>query len=533
MSREKPASRSAPDVRFRPEDDAKPSLRLLAASAQDGGTLILQLLSAAVEHSPDGVVVSISDLTDSSELQIVYTNPAFEALAAASPSTLTGQDPLAVVGDLVDGPTRTALADAVSQRTPLTMEYTRDSPGSGGFFELRAVPISGGAEPLTEWVWIFRDITRRVREERSQRVSLQEELRERSQSLAEAEGELRIMQRLAPLATLAAGLGHDMSNLLLPMRAHLEALATAVREPSAVEHVDALHSVLRYIQQLTDSLRLMALDPDRPLVSGKTTDLHEWWETTEPLLSSVIRPSVHLGVGLPEGLPPVRVAPHLLTLAVLNLLVNANEAIDGEGEIRVWARPERGGAEVHIGVTDDGRGMSPEVRERAFDPFFSTKRRHHATGFGLPLVHGVVRAAQGVVKADSREGGGTTVTLTLPVAEAATVSSSHRTERTAVVRVDDERIAALLRTMLIASGFTPGADPATCSVLVTDPSPGALDEVRDLRARAAGVQVFVYGAGGAEWDRLGATLIERDAGPSAIRRAFSRLMVVADGGDCP
>lgn len=498
-----------------------------AASTRTDGEGILRLLRAAVEHSPDGVVVSIGVPADPSGLQIVYVNPAFEALAQAQPTSLLGRNPLAVVRGLLDLPTRTALGDAVARGIPVTIESAGAPHCPERSYELSAIPIAREAEPLMEWVWTVRDITKRVKGEERRRTDLQDVLRARNESLAEAREELRVMQRLAPLATLAAGLGHDMSNLLLPMRAHLDRLATITRDPSAVGHLDALHSVLRYLQQLTDSLRLMALDPDRPIVSGETTDLTEWWSVAEPLLLSVIHPSIHRVVDLPDGLPPIRVAPHFLTLAVLNLILNANEAISENGEIRIWAEPKDGGTHVRVGVTDDGCGMSPNVRERAFDPFFSTKRRRHATGLGLALVHGVMRGTQGVVEVETREGEGTTVTLTLPVAEAK-APSPGADEKTAVVRVSDERVAALMRAMLGAAGFAPGPDPTTCSVLVTDAAPGVVEELRSLQARSCGAQVFVYGATRSpEWNRLGAVVIPRDAGPSEIGRAFSRLLVGA------
>jgi signal transduction histidine kinase len=494
----------------------------------DDGPARARLWRAAVERNPDGIAVSAGDPTDPAQLRIVYVNPAFEELASATSTSLVGRSPCVVVDSLLDAPAQAALADAVSRRVPLAVACT----GCGSrVLELRAVPMTPADDPSAEWLWILRDITGRIRSEQRQRASMQDVLRERNKSLAEVQEELGIMQRLAPLATLAAGLGHDMSNLLLPMRAHLEGLAKSVRDPGAAEHIDALHGVLDYLRELTDGLRLMALDPDRPLVSDETTDLRAWWRTSEPLLAAMIRSPVRLAVDLPERLPSLRIAPHLLTLAVLNLIVNANDAIHEKGVIRLWARSTHDGTGVRIGVTDDGCGMAPEVRERAFDPFFSTKSRRHGTGLGLALVHGVVRAARGVVQVESRERVGTSIILTLPAVPAREACPPESTAPTSFVRVEDERVASCVHAMLHAFGFVPGTDPATCSVFVTDPSPAALAEARLLKGRSADAQLLVYGEAGSEWRSLGARVIGRGSGPSEIRRALSRLLLAAvEGG---
>lgn len=506
-------------------------LRLLAATAPDDGTLVLQLLGAAVENSTDAVVVSISDLHDPGALQIVYVNPALETLVAEKAAALGGRDPLLVVGGLLDRQSRAALLDATRERTTLTLERARIPRRRRSTFELRAVPIFQPSGPLTEWVWTIRDITDSVRQELGRQETLRNALSERTASLESAREELRIMQHLAPLATLAAGLAHDMNNLLLPMRAHLDCLATAGLAKDTLEHVGSLQSAVQYLRQLSESLRLFALDPDQPVTPEGATDLGSWWKETQPLLSSTTRPPIMLEIDLPPDLPPVALPPQLMTLAVLNLFGNAAEAIDGKGTVRFWARLGEDGTSVQVGVTDDGRGMPPAVRRRAFDPFFSTKRRKHGTGLGLALVHGLVRAAGGLVRIDSRVRRGTTVTLTLPIAPPATPSTHGKeTSGTALIRVSNGRVAACFRSMLGATGIAVDPDPARCSVLVTEPTHAALEEARQLRARKPHAVIIAYGSGDPEWKRLGAAFIEEGAGPSTIRDALSRLVVKVPEG---
>ena len=506
-------------------------LRLLAATAPDDGTLVLQLLGAAVQNSTDAVVVSISDLDNPAALQIVYVNPALEALVAEEAAELGGRDPLVVVAGLLDRESRAALLEATRQRSPLTLERVRVPRHRRATYELRAVPIFQPSGPLTEWVWTIRDITASVREELGRQETLRTALSERTASLESAREELRIMQHLAPLATLAAGLAHDMNNLLLPMGAHLDCLATAGLDPATLEHVGSLRSAVQYLRQLSESLRLFALDPDAPVTPQGTTDLRSWWKETEPLLSSTTRPPLVLEVDLPEDLPMVALPPQLLTLTVLNLFVNAAEAIDGKGTVRFWARAQKDETSVQMGVSDDGRGMPPSVRRRAFDPFFSTKRRKHGTGLGLALVHGLVRAAGGSVRIASTVGQGTTVTLTLPVArEVRLVSTDDVKVAAALVHVSNARVAACFRSILSAAGIAIDTDPARCSILVTEPSRASLEEARRVRALQPHGVIIVYGAEGPEWRRLGAVFIEEGAGPSTIRDALLRAVVKVPEG---
>jgi hypothetical protein len=148
---------------------------------------------------------------------------------------------------------------------------------------------------------------------------------------------------------------------------------------------------------------------------------------------------------------------------VLNLVVNAGEAIPSleadpsrkrrQGRVRVAARAETdpgGQTWVLLSVTDNGTGMTPEVKRRAFELFFTTKSRGHGTGLGLPLVHKVAARVGGRVEIDSEVGKGTTVSMWLPAADPVV---RVQTARHAVVSVGDPRMASLVRHLLEAAGF--------------------------------------------------------------------------------
>jgi CheY-like chemotaxis protein/anti-sigma regulatory factor (Ser/Thr protein kinase) len=169
---------------------------------------------------------------------------------------------------------------------------------------------------------------------------------------------------------------------------------------------------------------------------------------------------VHLDLDLAPGLRPVRCDPNALTNAIMNLCVNAVDAIGGQGRLSLRTRNAENGS-VEIQVRDAGCGMTKEVLERALDPFFTTKPEGKGTGLGLTLVYGVVKAHKGQMEIQSEVGQGTTVTLQFPAsspeAPAAQTGSSpsgmpsHRALEVLVVD-DDECYRLSIQMMLETLG---------------------------------------------------------------------------------
>jgi PAS domain S-box-containing protein len=270
-----------------------------------------------------------------------------------------------------------------------------------------------------------------------------------------AEARLCDQDRLAVIGTLAAGLGHDLNNVLFPIRAHLNAIATPGGRLSAAkrtQHVTAIRSSVGYLQQLADSLHALALDPDGDGDGILHTEIDGWWRQSGALLGKTLHRRAQLDVAIEEGLPPAAVPPHALTRAVLNLLVNAADAMPAERQrelsrVSLRARMSRNGQEVLLEVADNGCGMTEEVRRRATDMFFTTKIRGLGTGLGLPLVRRVVERAGGAIEIDSVVGSGTTVRLRVPVA-----AEDGVVETVAAMRIADGRVRDLVRGYLEAFG---------------------------------------------------------------------------------
>lgn len=256
------------------------------------------------------------------------------------------------------------------------------------------------------------------------REHLERLVEQRTRALAESHDQLARAERQAAVGQLAAGLGHDINNVLLPVRCHLDTIVGAADAPvrSAAE---AIGSGLQVLERLADSLRsLTDTHGARGMVRAESIDLGAWWDEVGALVERVPGERVAFEAKVGEGLPRVRGEHHRLTQAVVNLVLNAAEAVNEAAEPRVEVRiaaAAAGGAVLE--VSDNGRGMSAETRARALEPFFSTKTRTLSTGLGLSIVNAFVLGLGGKVEIESDPGSGTCVRLILPEARALRVET--------------------------------------------------------------------------------------------------------------
>jgi PAS domain S-box-containing protein len=249
---------------------------------------------------------------------------------------------------------------------------------------------------------------------------LEQRLAARTEELTHAQAVIRRSERLAAMGTLAAGLGHDLANIILPMRLSVDATLRQELPDAVREDIGRIAEGFRYVQRLSAGLRQMTADPlSGPPHGG--TDLTEWWLESEGILRGVLPRHIRLDGSIPPGLPPMKVGKPGLTQALFNLVQNAGEAMEKspKGTVRISARSSgavdgTAPAAVMLIVSDDGPGMTPEVAARCMEPYFSTKGRAVSTGMGLALVRSVVRGAGGSVEVESTHGEGTTFTINLP-----------------------------------------------------------------------------------------------------------------------
>lgn len=462
--------------------------------------------------------------------RVVYVNPAFEQLWGARCEDLY-RDPRLWTSRIHDDD-RARVENTYGRwiagggRGSWQEEYRLRRPdGSIRWIQDRAhaVPPSTDGQPSGLVCGLAEDVT----ELRTYRDHLEHLVEERTRQLRESNELLAQQDRLASIGTLAAGLGHDLANILFPMRCRLDVLESAELPASLRPEVHGLRSTIEYLQRLSSSLRMCALDPLDPGPDPCRTVLHEWVDEACPIIDKSIPERIELRCHIRPGLPPVALAPHQLTQAALNLVGNAVEAIDGAGTIDVDARlVENPATVVELSVRDSGCGMSDETRRHALHPFFTTKKRGRSTGLGLTIVHSILKSVGGDLRIDSRPEQGTTVTLRLPVADGRVVDDSapragSDAAPSVVVSLIDPRRAALVRHVATSLGMSvrdasaPGRDGA--DILVTDSSAGARSAAESFLHNGPGRTVVLFGRWAEDWAALDPVRIDESAGLDGLR----------------
>lgn len=270
---------------------------------------------------------------------------------------------------------------------------------------------------------------------------------------------------------LATGVAHDLNNMLAVIMQSASVLEDEVEDASGAG------AGLRRIQKAAESAaalsrRLSVFSRDEPVLP-QTIDAGAQLLTAADLLSSVVSKGVDLSIRLPGEPLPVRIDPVLLDNALLNLVLNARDAMTGAGTIviaaeRVSLDAEEAAAHAYVSagdyvrvtVSDDGPGMPAEVAARVFEPYFTTKPAGLGSGVGLATVYGVVKQAGGSIELDTAVGEGTTFTIYLP--EVAHVDLGERVvnertlgagERTVLVVEGSPAVNASVREVLRRAGF--------------------------------------------------------------------------------
>jgi CheY-like chemotaxis protein len=252
---------------------------------------------------------------------------------------------------------------------------------------------------------------------------------------------------------MASGIAHDFNNLLTVVMANASLLA----EGGQSREAEAILSAAETGAELTR--RLLAVGRRAP-VQAVPVDVNRVVADSASLLQRVLDTAVSLSTDL--GARSQALAdPHHLQQILLNLVINARDALAPGGRVRIETRSEEhdGRPTVAVRVIDDGAGMDAETTARAFEPFFTTKAPGYGSGLGLSMVRGIVEQLDGVIDLHSTPGRGTTVSLWFPVAEGNEVASqasvAGRGEATGVVLLveDEPAVRALAVRILRRAGF--------------------------------------------------------------------------------
>jgi signal transduction histidine kinase len=285
-----------------------------------------------------------------------------------------------------------------------------------------------------------------------------------------AEENLRQAQRIEAIGQITSGVAHDFNNLLTVVLGNIELLRETVQgTPSAAARLETMRAAAERGATLTG--QLLAFSRRQPLVP-RPVALDRLVADMLDLLRSATGGNVLISTRLVPGVWPAMVDQTQIELAILNLAINARDAMPKGGDLTIEVRNHRlgppegadylaAGDYVMVRVADTGTGMTEEVRAKAFDPFFTTKGPSEGSGLGLSQVFGFVRQSGGDVTIESTPGAGTTVTLLVPrsarrhaEADAAPAALSTDTHRAAILLVDDDApVRTTTQLVLQAMGY--------------------------------------------------------------------------------
>jgi PAS domain S-box-containing protein len=276
-----------------------------------------------------------------------------------------------------------------------------------------------------------------------------------------AQEQLRQAQKMETIGQLTGGVAHDFNNLLMAVMGNLDLLRKRIPDdPRLHRLIDGALQGAERGASLTQRLLAFARQQDLRAVP---IDLRALIHGMVDLLERSLGPRVALRVDIPQGLPPARIDANQLELAILNLAINARDAMPDGGSIDIKVSQYqsssdpalKSGSYLKLSAIDTGMGMTPEILKRAVEPFFSSKPLGKGTGLGLSMVHGLAVQLGGALQLTSTVGKGTTATLILPVATKAPKAESpvhtvQKVNRSAVILfVDDDPLIAMSTTEML------------------------------------------------------------------------------------
>ncbi|MBL9199393.1 MAG: PAS domain S-box protein [Opitutaceae bacterium] len=418
-------------------------------------------LARAVEQSPVSIV--ITDLDGRAQ----YVNSKF--------TSLTGH----------------TLEDILEQRAEV---LRAGHPNEASYANLLATVRAGGEwrgelctnRPDGSQVWeaVKASCLRNAAGEATNVLCLREDISERKR----LEHELRQAQKMESLGTLAGGIAHDFNNLLAIINGYAEFCAQSLSEPAVLQK--SLREIHHAAQRASSLVRQILTFSRKTEVRFAPLDLNLLTRELMRMFAETFPRNVTVALDLQESMPALFADQSQVQQILLNLCVNARDAMPMGGVVTIGTRAVTGASLAHLGappgasyaclsVKDTGTGMSPEVRARIFEPFFTTKAGNQGTGLGLAVVYGIVVAHKGLVDVATEPGAGSTFRIYLPLAEARPVTVPPiavggvpgGTESILIVD-DEESLRLLLANALSQRGY----ETATASTgleaisLLSDPS---------------------------------------------------------------
>ena len=411
-----------------------------------------------------------------SDNPIVFANRAFIAMTGYTQDEIVGHNCRFLQGPATDRQTVQAIRQAIEERREISLEilnYRKD--GSTFWNALFISPVYNRRDELVFFFASQLDVSRR---------------RDAEEGLAQA-------QKMEALGQLTGGIAHDFNNLLQVMSGHLDLMGVRARlgklgAEDLARGIESIRSAVTKASTLTQ--QLLAFSRKQKL-RGRTINLNTLATGMTALVQRTLGEQIQLEFDLAPDLPNCELDTTQVEVALLNVLVNARDAMPEGGRIRIETRAVeaaqegddsgdlpaglRPGAYAALSVTDTGSGIAPEIITRVMDPFFTTKDEGKGTGLGLSMVYGFARQSGGTATVSSEPGQGTTVRMFFPAVRNAVRPEGEGGPRpnerggteTILVVEDRPEVSELARDMLEGLGYR---------VHVADTGRAALELVRSL-----------------------------------------------------
>jgi len=369
---------------------------LAAAIEKAEADAALRVRERALEAIGQGITIADATRPD---LPLVYANPAFLRITGYTLDEVLGRNCRFLQGTNSKESTVENIRSAVTARAHyqgVVLNYRKD--GATFWNDLTITPVLNPDGEVTHYVGVQADITSRI----------------------ELETQLRQSQKLEAIGQLTGGVAHDFNNLLTVILGNAEILSTRLGQAHPLSRSSGL--ILNAAERGADlTQRLLAFGRKQSLMP-EPFDVNAAIESMQPMLRRTIGEQITLELCLNRNIPPVFADRSQLETAVLNLVLNAKDAMKSGGTLTIGTRDVRPPANesrdqelVEIFVTDTGAGMGPEISRRAFEPFFTTKPIGEGSGLGLSMVHGFAAQSGGEFCISSEPGSGTVARIRLPV----------------------------------------------------------------------------------------------------------------------
>ncbi len=494
-------------------------------------------LAMAVEQSTDVIVVTDREGT------IQYVNPAFERSTGYSREEAVGKNPRVLRSGKHDEAFYRRLWDTLTRGEVWTGHFINKKK-DGSLYEEEATisPLRDSSGKIVNYVAAGRDVTK----------------------LVSLEKQVRTAQRMESVGTLAGGIAHDFNNVLTVIIGYGEMLKSRVaNDPKAVSD---LGEVLRSAERASVLTRQLLTFARRQIVEFGNLDLNRVITDLEKLLRKITRENIEIKAFLADGLPTIRADQGQVEQVLMNLSINARDAMPGGGQLVVeteatWLDEEyvkqypymRAGRYAVLSVSDTGIGMDEDTRERIFEPFFTTKRPDQGTGLGLAVVYGIVKQHNGFIHVYSEPGNGTMFRIYFPAVDipADTKVAADRGiirggRETILLVEDDESVRLLAEQTLISYGYRVliardgeeavdvflrrGKEIAMVVLDVVMPKKGGKEAYDDMAVSTPGLRVlFVSGySANAIHDMFvlhpGIPFLQKPFGPGALARKVREVL---------